>query len=176
MSTDPFSIDVPQGVDVMVERGVLKVKGPKAELQRPFPHKSIMIKSEGQKVLIDAKDKSSSSRALVGTFNSHLKNMIAGVQQPYIYKLKIAYTHFPITVTATGSEFSVQNFLGEKKPRKVKIPQGAKVTIQGDKITIESADIEIAGKTATLIELSTKIRNRDRRVFQDGIFLTERGK
>jgi len=176
MSTDTYDIAVPQGVEVKIEKDILRVKGPKGEVARPFPHKSVEVKAESNKVIISPKDKSSQTKTLVGTFNSHIKNMIAGVQNPYVYKLKVAFTHFPITVSSSASEFSVQNFLGEKKPRKVRLPQGVKVSVQGDRITVESADIELAGKVATLLEHSTKVSNKDRRIFQDGIYLVEKGK
>ncbi|HKZ49823.1 MAG TPA: 50S ribosomal protein L6, partial [Candidatus Nanoarchaeia archaeon] len=176
MSTDSTAvIEVPQGVEVIVGKDHVHIKGPKGDLKRTFPQKSIEIKVDAGKVTVAPRDKSSSTRALVGTFNSHIKNMITGAQTPFVYKLKIAYTHFPVTVSVSGSDFSVANFLGEKKPRKASLPKGVKVSIQGDKITIESPDIESAGKAATLIEQTTRISKRDRRVFQDGIFIVEKG-
>ena len=175
MSTD-YSIELPQGVSAEVENSMMAVKGPAAELRRKFPNKKIDIKVEGSKISLKTRDKSSSTRALAGTYNSHIKNMVAGAQKPFIYKLKVAFSHFPITVNVSGSEFAVQNFLGEKRPRKFKLPAGAKVSVKGDIITVESSDIELAGRIATLIEQTTRIRGRDRRVFQDGIYIVEKGK
>jgi large subunit ribosomal protein L6 len=174
MSTD--FIEVPEGVDVNVTGKEVKVKGKTGELSRAYPFKEIEVKKEENKVLVTQKNKSSVSRTLVGTYMSHIKNMITGAQKPFVYRLKVAFTHFPITVSATSSEFSVQNFLGEKRPRKARIPEGVKVSVKGDEITVESPDIELAGKTATLIELTTKVRNKDKRIFQDGIYIVEKGK
>ena len=79
-----------------------------------------------------------------------------------------------MSVKHSGNEIQVQNFLGSKKPKKVKVPQGADIKIEGPDITITSADIELAGIVATRLEQSTRLRKKDRRVFQDGIFLVSK--
>jgi large subunit ribosomal protein L6 len=169
-------IPIPAGIEVKTDKDLVIVKGPKAELQRKFPSKAIGIVSADGKFEVQAKEKTAFARALAGTFTAHIKNMIAGVQIPYVYTLKVTFTHFPMSVSVSGSEFQVQNFLGAKKPRKVKLPAGVKVSVQGDLIKIESADLELAGKAATLIEQSTHITGRDKRVFQDGIYIIQKGK
>lgn len=175
MSTDK-SFSVPKNVAVKIEQGKVIVKGPKAELQREFPSKVIEAVISNEKIEVKPKNKTAFARMLAGTYTSHIKNMVAGVQNHFIYTLKIVFTHFPITVAISGTELQVQNFLGEKKARKVTIPSGVKVSVQNDLIKIESADLELAGKTATLIETATRITGRDRRVFQDGIYITQKGK
>jgi large subunit ribosomal protein L6 len=184
MSTKPatpakeriYLIDIPTGVQFHLEKGKIIVKGPAGQTERPFPSKNVDIHLDGNKVHVKAKGKSADSRMIAGTFNSHIKNMLAGAQKPFIFKLKVVFTHFPVTVSVVGSEFLVQNFLGEKKARKVKLPAGAKVSIHGEFVDIESADLELAGKIASLIERSTRITNRDRRVFQDGIYIIQKPK
>jgi len=166
-------VEVPQGTSISVEHGKLLAKGPIGEVTRDLP-RYINIKIMGNKVEISAKSVNAATRALVGTYESHIKNMLKGVQTPYIYKLKICATHFPMTATVSGSEFSVTNFLGEKRPRKVSIPKNVIVKVSGEIITVESVDLELAGMTATRVEQSTHVSAKDRRVFQDGIYIIEK--
>ena len=70
----------------------------------------------------------------------------------------------------------ILNFLGEKIPRKAIILPDVKVSVNGDIIIVESSNLENAGQTAANIEIATKIRNRDRRIFQDGIYIIEKPK
>ena len=76
-----------------------------------------------------------------------------------------------MTVAVSGDEFTIQNFLGEKVPRKLKIKEGAEVKVEGEEISVEGVDKEIISQTAASIEQLTRISNRDRRIFQDGCYI-----
>ena len=79
-----------------------------------------------------------------------------------------------MNVSIQGDNFVVKNFLGEKSPRTIKLKKGATVKVEGDQILIESCDKDMAGQQASDIELLTAKSNRDLRVFQDGIYMTEK--
>ena len=111
---------------------------------------------------------------MLGSFESHIVNMVRGVQELYVYKLKICSGHFPMSVSVAGNEVIIKNFLGEAVPRKVDIMKGAEVKVNGEEIIVTSADIEVAGQTAAKIETACKITNRDRRIFQDGCYITQK--
>ena len=100
--------------------------------------------------------------------------MIKGAQEPFVYKLKAASVHFPMNLAHSGNTFKITNFLGSKKPIEIKIPQGANLEINGNEITVSSTNIETAGMVATRLEQSTRLSNKDRRIFQDGIFITSK--
>ena len=90
--------------------------------------------------------------------------------------VEVVYVHFPVTLELNKdrNEITIKNFLGEKKPRKCKLLPGAEIEINKNTIIIKSSDKNIAGQNAANLETATKIRNRDRRKFQDGIFIVEK--
>lgn len=97
--------------------------------------------------------------------------MFTGVQKGYRYYLKIIFTHFPITVKVVGDEVQITNLIGEKNVRKARIMPGVKVTVKGEDILVEGIDLEKVSQTAANIELASKIRGFDRRIFSDGIYI-----
>ena len=111
---------------------------------------------------------------MIGTIKAHVKNMIKGVTEGHRYILKICSGHFPMSVSVSNNEIQIKNFLGEKIPRIVKLRDDVKVKVEGDKIIIESLNKESAGQTAADIETICKIRDKDIRIFQDGIWIIEK--
>jgi len=100
--------------------------------------------------------------------------MVAGVKEGFTYEMKIVYSHFPLKATVKGSEFIIENFLGEKFPRKTRILGETKVEVKGDQVLLTGADVEAVGQTAANIEQATRIRGFDPRIFQDGIYITKK--
>ncbi len=167
-------VKIPENVKVEVDKGVVRVNGSKGENERKLAQRGVEIRVEDDNVVINCKRPSKREKTMIGTFKAHIKNMMKGASEGYSYKLKVCSTHFPMTAAIEGKEVVIRNFLGEKIPRKCKIPEGVSVKIEGSMITVESTDIEKAGKAASLIEQSTRITRRDRRVFQDGCYITEK--
>lgn len=167
-------LDIPKGVDVKIEHGVIRVKGPKGEVSRKLVNPKIHIEMSSNEIKLRSAKGSKREKTMIYTFKAHIKNMLKGVVEPFVYKLKICSTHFPITAAVAKDEFSVQNFLGEKVPRRFKIAKGVTIKVQGAEVTVESADLEAAGMTASAIEQLCRIADRDRRIFQDGIFITSK--
>src|SRR5687768_13984067 len=124
-------IHVPEGVNVTITGSTIKVKGKSGELARSFSSPLISLKKEGQDVLVTADLPRKKTRALVGTWSAHIRNMVKGVQEPYEYKLKICFSHFPIKVKVQGDRVIIENFLGERTPRKARIIGAAKVKVSG---------------------------------------------
>ena len=173
-------VPVPSDVEVSIEGMKVTVKGPKGEISRDFSHaRNVIIKleegDEGKKVVVEAFFANRRLKALVGTIAAHIANMITGVTKGYRYKLKIVFSHFPITVKVQGDKVLIENFLGEKAPRVAKIMPGVTVKVQKDDVIVEGIDIEAVGQTAANIELATKVQDKDRRVFIDGIYIYEKG-
>lgn len=168
------NLEIPQGIEVKVEGQIVKVKGPKGTVEKKLHHPTLVITAEGKELWIRCKIKkpNKNNKMQINTFRAHIQNMIVGVQKPYKATLKVCSGHFPITVSMEGNKLLIKNFLGEKSPRKAAIDPGAKVTVQGDQILVEGSDIDAVSQTAARIEQSTRITNRDRRIFQDGCYIT----
>jgi large subunit ribosomal protein L6 len=176
---DPYyvaEVEVPQEVRVTVNGLRVTVEGPKGKLERDFSHaKGVSIRQNENRVVVEVFNADRRKKALVGTIAAHIRNMITGVTKGYRYKLKIVFSHFPISVEVKGNQVIIKNFLGEKAPRRANILEGVSVKVVDRDIIMEGIDIEKVGQTAANIELATKIGEFDRRVFMDGIYIYERG-
>jgi large subunit ribosomal protein L6 len=169
-------MSIPEGVSVEVEKSVVRVKGEKGEIQRDFFKPGIKIEKKDNNVLIlaDTKKTTKREKALINTFRAHINNMFKGVKHGYITKLKICSGHFPMSVSVQGSGIVIKNFLGEKVPIKSKILENVCVKVEGDVMVVSGYDKEKVNQTAANLEKATRISKRDRRIFQDGIFIFER--
>jgi len=168
------TVEIPEGVEGMLEGRIVTIKGEKGELVRDFSHAPINIQLDGNTVTVQASWPRKKEAALVGTVRSHIQNMIKGVTKGFTYKLKIVFSHFPITVKIIGKTLTIENFTGERSPRKAKIMGDSKVTVKGDDIIVQGINLEDVSQTAANIQNATKIRNKDPRVFLDGIYVYEK--
>ena len=168
------SIIIPAGVDAEVDGSMVKIKGPEGENSREFRTDNLIFEKKGNEIMIGNKKSTKKEKKMINTIKAHIKNMLEGVQKKFVYKIKVCYNHFPFTVEIKGKEAIIKNFLGEKVPRKVSIPAGVEAKIDKEIITVTSHDKELAGQAAANFETATKIRLRDRRVFQDGMFIIEK--
>ena len=168
-------LDIPTEVEVSLNSSLV-IKGPKGELKRKFITPNVKLSIEDKKIIISSLNDKKAEKKLLYTVKSHIKNMIKGVIEGYVYKLQVCSLHFPMTVTIDKEKgfVIIKNFIGESKERKSKILPGVNVSLKGDIITVEGYDKESTGQTAANIETATKIRAKDRRIFQDGIYLTEK--
>ena len=175
MRKDYFKeIEIPEGVEVNVEENTVNVKGPEGENSKWFFMKNIEVKVKDNKIIVGQKKATKKEKKMINTIKAHLENMVKGVKEKFEYKLKVCSSHFPMTVESSGRELTINNFLGEKKPRKTTVPEGAEVNVDKETITIKSTDKEVAGQAAATIERATQIRKKDRRIFQDGIYITNK--
>lgn len=168
------TIVIPQGVTVATEGATIVIKGPKGELRRAVGSKAVVVSVEDNCVVLRAKSATKNEKRTLNTNAAHIRNMLRGAKDGHVYKLKICSGHFPMSVTLKGDHFEVKNFIGEAVPRALKIKQGVKVTIAGADITVEGANKELVGNQAAAIELLTRRPGFDTRVFQDGIYITEK--
>ena len=168
-------IEIPEKINAIIEGNVLKLKSEDGnEIKKQFNTGKITFEKKGKKIVLGNKRATKNEKKLINTIVAHISNMIHGLEEKYEYQLKVCSSHFPITIEINGKEVSIKNFLGEKVPRKTKILDDVDVKINRDIITVTSFNKEHAGQTAANLEKATLVRSRDRRIFQDGIFITSK--
>lgn len=167
-------IQIPEDIEIVLEGRKVTVKGPKGTLTRDFHHAPISMEVDGKTIRIWAEWPRKKEASLVGTINSHVQNMITGVKRGFTYKLKIVYSHFPISAKVKDKTVLIENFTGERNPRKARIAGTAKVKIQSEDILVQDLDLDSVSQTAANIEQATKVKKKDPRVFLDGIYVYER--
>jgi large subunit ribosomal protein L6 len=170
------SLPIPDGIQLTVDGRRIKAVGPKGTLEEDFSHLPVHFALEGKSLRVYSPWARKREVALVGTALAHVRNMIRGVNSGYTYKLKLVYAHFPITVKVNDKEkkLTIDNFTGEKTPRSAKIIGAAKVKIAGDEIHVQGNSLSDVSQTAANIQGATRIRDKDQRVFLDGIYIFEK--
>lgn len=164
-------VAIPQGVTVAVSGQKFSVKGPKGSSEREFKVKGLAIKSDGKEVSVTINGGAKGSAAIRGSVESHVANMMAGVVSGYEKKMQVIYAHFPISLETKGDKFVIKNFLGEKKNREARIVGATKVAVKGQDVTVTGISKEDVGQTVSNIRAAVRIRNRDPRMFQDGLYV-----
>ena len=167
-------LEIVDGVEISVNGNEFVVKGNGKELKRSFDIGKIKANVKDGKVVLVAKGASKREAKMMGTIWAHLKNMVKGVGEDFVYELEVCNVHFPMNVKEVGNKIVIKSFLGETTERIAKVVDGVKVDIKGSKVTVSSADIEAAGQVAANLEKATRLTGRDRRIFQDGIFITKK--
>ncbi len=169
-------LKIPEGVELKKENGCIIAKGKLGEISRKLSHPKVKIAVEKSLVKISSHLDTRKSKRLVNTFTSHIENMIKGVKEGFTYKLKIVYTHFPTNVKIEGDKIIIENFIGERSPRITKKFPGVEVKVDKKDITVSGPDLYAVSQTAANIERVSRIVGKDKRIFQDGIYITEKGK
>jgi large subunit ribosomal protein L6 len=165
-------LKIVQEATVAIDNKKVKVSGEKGSLEKSFALREIKIEKIENKIKVSSESDRRKVKSLVGTVLAHIRNMITGVTKGYVYRLKVVFSHFPVTVKVEGDKILIQNFLGERTPRIAKIAGSAKVEVKGQDISVSGIDLDDVGLTASSIEQATRIVGYDRRRFPDGIFLT----
>ncbi|MCR4327228.1 MAG: 50S ribosomal protein L6 [Nanoarchaeota archaeon] len=169
-----IQIEVPENVTVSLDGSNLNVKGPEGNLTKELKIGKVEVKIEGKNIVLEYKKATKNEKKLMNTASSHINNMIRGVQKKFEYYLKICYVHFPFTLKIEGKKVMIKNFLGEKIDRVFELPDGVEVELKKEIIIVKSPDKYLAGQASANFETATRVKGRDRRIFQDGIYITEK--
>ena len=82
-------IEIPEGISVDFKNSEIVVKSGNKETKRKFVVHKVALKIEGNKVKISAKNATRKEAKIIGTTVSHIKNMIEGMKNEYVYRLEI---------------------------------------------------------------------------------------
>jgi len=169
------SIKLPEGVTASLEGRSFAVKGKLGTVRKDFARINVEIQVEGGSVLIRPFSARKKDSTVSNTVHSIVRNMVKGVTHGYTYRLKVVYAHFPISVKTKGDAVVVENFVGERSPRVSRIIGDCKVTTEGDDVVVKGVSLEDVGQTSANLELATKIKRKDQRIFLDGIYIYQKG-
>lgn len=169
-------VEIPEDVKIEVTNKKVKVIGPKGALSKDFSHAPVEISLKDRNILLSVLWPRKKEYSILGANASQIKNMIKGVKDGFTYKLKAVHAHFPVTIKVQENEkkLVIENFIGEKKPRISKIVGNVDVKISGEEIIIQGMDIQEVSQTAANVEEATRIKDKDQRVFLDGIYISEK--
>ncbi|WP_332899765.1 MULTISPECIES: 50S ribosomal protein L6 [unclassified Haladaptatus] len=167
-------LEIPDDVTAEVDRFDLTVSGPEGSVTRRLWYPNVTVSVDDNVVVVESDVEKAKMNATIGTFSSHIENMFHGVTAGWEYKMEVFYSHFPMQVRVEGDDVVIQNFLGEKSPRRTTVHGDTEVQIDGEELTLSGPDKEHVGQTAADIEQLTRVKGKDTRVFQDGVYIIEK--
>ena len=173
------SIALPEGASASIAGDVITVSKDGQSLSREFRHHKVEVRAVNGDLEVFVNLPRRSDKALAGTWAAHLRNMALGIDEGFEYRLKAVFSHFPMSLKVDGNQMIINNLFGEKVPRVAKLPWSpAEVEVRVENktdVVVRGADREKVGQTAANIERACRIKKRDRRVFQDGIYIVSKG-
>jgi len=189
------ALPIPEAVDVEIDHLDVSVSGDNGTVTRRLWYPDVSVDIETVEVVADGEDESAAdpdtesvdavviesdesdakTMSTLGTFESHVSNMFHGVTDGWTYEMEVFYNHFPMQVSVEGEEVVIENFLGERAPRRAPIHgDDTQVQVDEEEITVSGPDKEAVGQTAADIEQLTRVNDKDVRVFQDGVYITNK--
>ncbi len=145
------TINIPSGTEVTFSNNVLTVKGPKGELKRDIKLGfDINVENGAANIVLHKNDLQ--SRALWGTYGSHLKNMVKGVTEGFTKKLLLEGIGFKADVA--GDKINLA--LGFSHPVSISIPKGVTVTSEKGQVTFFGCDKEAVSQLASQVRALKK--------------------
>ncbi|MEX0861528.1 50S ribosomal protein L6 [Nitrosopumilus sp.] len=167
---------IPEGVTVTLNNHMLKFVGPLGKTFKNFRAIPVNIEIKDGKVLLKSIDTKKRDYAILHTARSIIRNICEGLITGYTIKMKVVYAHFPITVKIEGKKILIENFQGERSARITHIVGNTKVVPKGEDVILTGEVWTDITQTAANIELKTKVKDKDHRVFLDGIYSFEKKK
>jgi len=163
-------IQIPDNVKVSLKGDMLHVEGPLGHVYKNFKKIPVVIEVDDKKILLKQTGQRKKHYAIRNTARSIIQTLCAGVVDGFTIKMKIVYSHFPITVKVEGKKVLIENFQGERAPRICVIRGNTNVDVKGDDVIITGPVLTDVSQTAANVQQKSKVKNKDHRVFLDGVY------
>ena len=166
-------IELPNGIKAEVKGTTIAISGKLGTNTRIFNDALVNIKAESGKITLDhMKDKQLVLKGMnaENALFREIQNDIKGVTENFEFKMKSVHAHFPITVEVKGQAININNIIGERVPRIAKIAGATKVEVKGQNVRVYGPSLDDVSQTAANIRKACRMRNKDTRVFQDGLY------
>ena len=124
-------LPIPEDVTAETDHLDLEVEGPNGSVSRRLWYPDVSVSVEDDRVVIESENDDAKTMSTLGTFESHVRNMFHGVTEGWEYELEVFYSHFPMQVEVEGDEVLIENFLGERAPRRTTVHGDTEVDVDG---------------------------------------------
>lgn len=169
-------IKIPEGIKISLSKRMMSFQGPLGKTYKSFRKIPVDIEIKDDQVILTAQGSRKREYSILHTAHSLIRNICEGLIEGYTIKMKVVYAHFPITVKVQGKEILIENFQGERAARKTTIVGNTKVVPKGEDVILTGEVLTDITQTAANIQLKTKVKGKDHRVFLDGIYIYEKKK
>lgn len=167
-------VTVPDGVSVSLRGHMLEVSGPLGKTFKSFRNIPVSLEPSGGRVVLRAGGPRKRDRAILNAARSLVRNLVEGVVSGYTVRMKVVFAHFPVTIKVDGDRVVIENFQGERSARIARIVGATKVEPKGEDVVVSGHVKTDVAQTAANIELGTRVKGKDHRVFLDGIYAYEK--
>ncbi|OVE78838.1 50S ribosomal protein L6 [bacterium G20] len=144
-------IDVPSGVNVIIEPDSINVNGPKGSLSQ-FTMAGIKVTAADNQVAVERNNDERVNRSKHGLMRTLISNMVTGVSQGFERKLEMNGVGYRVSLQGTDLKFN----LGFSHEVVYKVPAGITVSVEQNIITISGIDKQRVGQTAAEIRALKK--------------------
>jgi large subunit ribosomal protein L6 len=170
-----ITIEIPSGIQIEIKDSRITTKGSLGSNTRRFNDALLNVAVEKGKLLIKpVEHKQLVKKAGMASiaFAKQVKNDIEGVGAYYERSMQVVFAHFPITVEVSGDKVLIKNIIGERAARVAAIAGATKVEIKGANLRIYGTNINDVSQTCANLRKACRIRRKDTRVFQDGVYFS----
>ena len=170
------NLENPEGINITMKKHMIQFQGPLGKTFKSFKKIPVDIELSDGKLTLKAQGTRKRDYSILHTARSLIRNIFEGLIEGYTIKMKVVYAHFPITVKVKEKTILIENFQGERAPRTTTIVGNTKIIPKGDDVILTGEVWTDITQTAANIEQKTKVKNKDHRVFLDGIYVYEKKK